>query len=76
MPTERPPFVAEVRANVCGQWVPRGQSGHILGFLDRCMYTHTRVCVCVCVCVCVYVCMYVWLYYMYTFLHNTLGRAV
>jgi hypothetical protein len=43
IPTERPPHVGEVIANLYGQRVPRGQRdpdpyGRILGFLDRSRY--------------------------------------
>jgi hypothetical protein len=43
IPTERPPLVGEVIANLCGQKVPRGQRNgslrpYSLGFLDRSRY--------------------------------------
>jgi hypothetical protein len=42
IPTQRPPLVGEIIANICGLRVPRGQRegsyGRILDFLDRCRY--------------------------------------
>jgi hypothetical protein len=68
MPTERPPLVGEVSANVCGYKVPRGprdgslrpyslfsRPEHVHKSSNHYIYKYIYVCVCVCVCVCVYV---------------------